>query len=158
MAEFRRLLVPHDFSTHANGALRLAARLVARGGRLVVLHVVTPFIPPAELPTGIAAAYVRPQELVAGARRQLERTVAKALPSKGGATVECKVEVGDPYDQIVKAGRTMDAIVMSTTGRTGLSHLLIGSVAEKVVRHSPVPVLTLRPEALRRAGRVVGAR
>jgi nucleotide-binding universal stress UspA family protein len=51
----------------------------------------------------------------------------------------------------------MDVIVMATTGRTGLSHLLIGSVAEKVVRHSPVPVLTLRPEAVRRAVKL-GAR
>jgi nucleotide-binding universal stress UspA family protein len=158
MAEFRRLLVPHDFSKQADGALKVAARLVARGGRLVVLHVVVPYVPVTDIPpAGIAASYVDPKELVAAASAQLERTVAKALPNKIGATVERKVELGDPHDQIIKEGRAMDVIVMATTGRTGLSHLLIGSVAEKVVRHSPVPVLTLRPEAVRRAVKL-GAR
>ena len=51
---------------------------------------------------------------------------------------ETKVEIGDPYQRIIAASRGMDAIVMSTAGRTGLSHLLIGSVTEKVVRHSTV--------------------
>src|SRR5688572_14778540 len=133
MAEFRRLLVPHDFSKHADGALKVAARLVGRGGKLVVLHVVVPFVPMTDFPpTGVAAAYVDPAELASAARRQLERAVTKALPGKLGAAVEMRVEVGDPHDQILRAGRTMDAIVMSTSGRTGLSHLLIGSVTEKV--------------------------
>ena len=158
MAEFRRLLVPHDFSKHANGALKVAARLVARGGQLVVLHVVVPFVPVTDIPpAGIATSYVSPDELVAAASRQLEQAVAKTLPKKIGATVVCKVEVGDPHDEIIKRGRTADVIVISTSGRTGISRLLIGSVAEKVVRHSPVPVLTLRPEAIRRAVKV-GAR
>jgi len=51
----------------------------------------------------------------------------------------------------VQAARAADSIVMATLGRTGLAHLVIGSVAEKVVRHSPVPVLTLRPSAIRSA-------
>jgi nucleotide-binding universal stress UspA family protein len=53
----------------------------------------------------------------------------------------------------VDAARGADLIVMSTMGRTGLSHLLVGSVAEKVVRHAPVPVLTLRPAGARKARR-----
>jgi nucleotide-binding universal stress UspA family protein len=61
--------------------------------------------------------------------------------------VDAKIMVGDPYQRIIEAARGMDAIVMSTAGRTGLSHLLIGSVAEKVVRHSPIPVVTLRAGA-----------
>jgi nucleotide-binding universal stress UspA family protein len=47
----------------------------------------------------------------------------------------------------------MDAVVMSTAGRTGLAHLVIGSVAEKVVRHSPIPVVTLRARRGRRAAK-----
>ena len=55
MAEFQRLLVPHDFSKHADGALKVAARLVGRGGKLVVLHVVVPFVPMTDIaPTGVA--------------------------------------------------------------------------------------------------------
>jgi len=49
----------------------------------------------------------------------------------------------------MNATRGVDSIVMATAGRTGLAHLLIGSVAEKVVRHAPVPVLTVRPASTR---------
>jgi nucleotide-binding universal stress UspA family protein len=150
MTAFRRILIPHDFSEHATRALRAAAKLVAPKGRLVVLHVVVPFTPVTDLPTAGIAAYVSPDELVTGARRQLERIVKRALPARLGATVETRVVVGDPYQRIIAAARGMDVVVMPTAGRTGLSHLLIGSVAEKVVRHSPVPVLTLRSEAARK--------
>jgi nucleotide-binding universal stress UspA family protein len=53
--------------------------------------------------------------------------------------------MGNPLQCILAAARDVDSIVMATVGRTGLAHFLIGSVAEKVVRHSPVPVLTIRP-------------
>jgi nucleotide-binding universal stress UspA family protein len=58
--------------------------------------------------------------------------------------------VGPPAGCILEAARKADAIVMGTLGRTGLPHLLIGSVAERVVRHAPVPVLTVRAPARRR--------
>ena len=149
MAPFRNILVPHDFSDPARKALELAAKLAPPGGRLLVLHVVVPFVPVTDLPAG-AGGYVAPQELVAGAKRQLDRAVAKTVRGRRTPRVETKVVIGDPYQRIVAAARGMDAIVMSTTGRTGLSHLLIGSVAEKVVRHSPIPVLTLRARAARK--------
>jgi nucleotide-binding universal stress UspA family protein len=150
MTPFRRILVPHDFSDHATAALRTAARLVSPGGRLLVLHVVVPFAPIADVPPAGIASYVSPDVLVSGAVRQLERMVAKALPGRTKAKVETKVELGDPYQRILDASRGMDLIIMSTAGRTGLSHLLIGSVTEKIVRHSRIPVLTLRPEAARK--------
>jgi len=153
MTEFRRILVPHDFSDHATAALKTAARLMAPSGRLTVLHVVVPIVPVTEIPPAGMAPYVSPVELVKAAEGQLERVVAKALPPRSRARVERKVEVGDPLQCIMDAARRVDVIVMSTAGRTGLSHLLIGSIAEKVVRHSPVPVLTLRPEAARKAAK-----
>ena len=149
MTAFRNVLVPHDFSDPAREALEFAAKLAAPSGRLLVLHVVVPFVPMTDLPVG-ASGYVAPQELVAGAKRQLDRAVAKAVRGRRRPRVETKVVVGDPHQRIMAAARGMDAIVMSTTGRTGLSHLLIGSVAEKVVRHSPIPVLTLRARAARK--------
>jgi nucleotide-binding universal stress UspA family protein len=153
MTDFRRILVPHDFSNHATAALQTAARLAAPGGRLIVLHVVVPIVPVTEIsPAGIAP-YVPTVELAKAAEQQLERVVAKALPARFRARVDRKVEVGDPFQCIMDAARRVDVIVMSTAGRTGLSHLLIGSVTEKVVRHSPVPVLTLRPEAARKAAK-----
>jgi len=153
MFPFRRILVPHDFSDPATGALKFAAKLIPSNGRLVVLHVVVPFVPLADIPPAGVSAYIAPEELISGAKRQLDRAIAKALPGKRGARVEAKVVIGDPYQRIVAAARGMDAIVMSTAGRTGLSHLLIGSVTEKVVRHSPIPVVTLRASAARKAAR-----
>ena len=143
MTLFRRILVPHDFSSHATRALKVAARLAtAHGGRLVVLHVITPFHPATGMPEE-SFEWVPDGDLVAGERRHLEALVSRTVTGRKAPTVTCKVEIGDPFRRIVDAARHADSIVMATAGRTGLSHLLIGSVAEKVVRHSRVPVLTL---------------
>jgi universal stress protein A len=153
MALFRRLLVPHDFSTAATNALRVAAKLLAPRGRILVLHAITPYTPVTDISPAALTTYMPPQELVASARRGLERVIRKHVPARLRSRVDARVVIGDPYQRILQAARGMDAIVMSTAGRTGLSHLLIGSVVEKVVRHSPVPVLTLRPEVVRRVAR-----
>ena len=150
MTPFRKILVPYDFSDPSRQALDFAAKLASPGGRLLVLHVVVPFLPVTDLPVG-PAGYIAPQEIVIGAKRQLDAAVAKVVRGKRAPRVETKVVIGDPHQRIVAEARGMDAIVMPTTGRTGLSHLLIGSVAEKVVRHSPVPVLTLRARAARKS-------
>jgi nucleotide-binding universal stress UspA family protein len=153
MTTFRRILVPHDFSQHASRALEFATRFLSPGGQLVVLHVVVPFVPLADIPPAGMANYITPGELITDAKRQLDATIAKTLPAKLAARTETKVVIGDPYERIIAAARGMDAIVMSTAGRTGLSHLVIGSVAEKVVRHSPVPVVTLRADAAAKAAK-----
>jgi nucleotide-binding universal stress UspA family protein len=152
MTPFRRLLVPHDFSDPANFALRFAADLIPSNGKLVVLHVVVPFVPVTDLPPAGTSSYIPPDALVDGAKKQLDRAIAKALRGKQ-VSVDAKVVIGDPYQRIIAAMRGMDGVVMSTSGRTGLTHLLIGSVAEKVVRHSPIPVITLRGEAAKKAVR-----
>jgi len=141
---FRKILVPHDFSRHADRSLQLAADLTRHGGRLRVLHVIPPFTPVVGLPPAEMGAYLPPADLIAQERRHLERLVRKVVRGSGAPVVECQVVVGDPHHRILDACRGMDAVVMATTGRTGLAHLLIGSVAEKVVRHASIPVLTLR--------------
>jgi nucleotide-binding universal stress UspA family protein len=148
MIRFRRLLVPHDLSTHADRALKVAADLVGPAGELLVLHAVAPIVPAADL-SGAPGFYIPIDELVQGARDHLDRVVGRVLRGRGPKT-RIAVTVGDPYASIMERTRGMDAIVMSTVGRTGLAHLVIGSVAEKIVRHSPIPVLTLRPSAARR--------
>jgi len=152
MTPFRRLLVPHDFSDPASYALRFAADLIPSNGKLVVLHVVVPFVPVTDIPPAGIASYIAPDELVAGAKKQLDRAITKALRGKQ-VSVDAKVEIGDAYQRIIAATRGTDGVVMSTSGRTGLSHLLIGSVAEKVVRHSPIPVITLRAATAKKAVR-----
>ncbi len=142
---FRRILVPHDFSDHAAKALRVAADLVAQpGGRIRVLHAIAPFFPTGDVFSAEVGAWVPPPDLLKRERERLQQIVARTLRDRAEG-IDCRVVIGDPYQCIMDAVRGMDSIIMTTAGRTGLTHLLIGSVAEKVVRHSPIPVLTLRP-------------
>jgi nucleotide-binding universal stress UspA family protein len=147
MKLFRRILVPHDFSDHASRALALATQLARQSnGRLLVLHVLTPFKPITGVPEE-AMVWV-PATTVAGERSRLAALVARTV-GRRGPRVDCKVVVGDAFERILEAAGGCDVVVMSTAGRTGLARLVIGSIAEKIVRHSPVPVLTLRPARVR---------
>jgi nucleotide-binding universal stress UspA family protein len=152
MQPFRRLLVPHDLSDYADDALDVASQLAGPEGEILVLHVVVPYVPTAQLPA--VAIQLPIAEMKADAARHLRRVVAQRVGTRGPKT-RIEVVVDDPYRGIAEHSRGCDAIVMSTRGRTGLAHLLIGSVAEKVVRHSTIPVLTLGPKA---AQRIVRAR
>ena len=137
---FHHILVPHDFSPQATVALRVAAALARKNrGRLTVLYVLVPFYLPADAPFGMTP----PGDLAPEQRASLERLVAKAL-GRGAPLVTVRVAIGDAAERILEGARSADSIVMATSGRTGLAHFLIGSVAEKVVRHATVPVLTLR--------------
>jgi nucleotide-binding universal stress UspA family protein len=153
MTRFRHILVPHDLSAHANRALRVAADLVAPGGELVVLHAIVPYVPATDLPVADLGAYISSAELLSGARRRLEREVTRVLGKRPTPRITIAVELDEPARCIARRSRGMDLIVIATAGRTGLSHLVIGSVAEKVVRHSPIPVLSLRPETAARLAR-----
>jgi universal stress protein A len=146
MPHLRRLLVPHDLSDYADEALAMAAELAGPTGDLLVLHAMMPFVPTAEVAIAIQ---VPVGEMMADAKRHLEGVVTRVIGSRGPKTT-IKVLVGDPYRSIMDHTPNRDAIVMSTRGRTGLAHLLIGSVAEKTVRHSEIPVLTLRARTGRR--------
>lgn len=84
-----------------------------------------------------------------GAKKELESFIAQHLES--GLHVTPVVRVGVPADEIVNFARDerMDIIIMATHGRTGLRHIVMGSVAEKVVRSAAVPVLTVKPGTIR---------
>ena len=144
MAIFKKILVPHDFSPSADAALATAADLAAlHDGTLRVLHVIPPIRPahgrPLPPPSGDIAA----------ARERLAAVVARAT-ARRKVRATSTVEIGPPVACILAAAAKADAIVMGTLGQTGLARLLIGSVAERVVRHAPVPVLTVRAAARRR--------
>lgn len=155
---FSKILVPHDASAPATHALRVAAELALRtGGRLVVLRAIAPFLPFSDLGSAEGSGWIPPEDVVATELDSLERLVKKAL-AKSAPPIECRVVVGSPYETIMDAARDVDSIVMATHGRTGLEHILIGSIAEKVIRHAPVPVLTIRPPSATRRERRKGAR
>jgi nucleotide-binding universal stress UspA family protein len=146
MALFRRILVPHDFSDHATRALRVAADLARnqRGSRITVLHVVVPYYPGLGFPSPEEVAWTPSVDFTESLQTRLERIVARTVPGPGGPKVDVKIVLGDVLTEIVGAAGRADSIVMSTVGRSGLAHLVIGSVTEKVVRHAPVPVLVIR--------------
>lgn len=145
MTLFKKILVPYDFSPSADAALAAAVELAAtHGGTLRVLHVIPPIRPahgrPLPPPAGDIAAV----------RERLAATVARATGRRRLRRVASEVVIGPPTACILTAAAKADAIVMGTLGQTGLARLLIGSVAERVVRHAAVPVLTVRAPARRR--------
>ena len=149
---FARVLVPFDFSDHATRALEVAAGLAGPAGTVTVLHATPPVYtsmggPAADL------AWTPPPEMIGDLRRQLEALVTRVLGREEASRVRCRVVPADPVTAILDAAKRADAIVMTTLGRTGLGHLLMGSVAEKVVRHATIPVLTLHPAAAKRLAR-----
>jgi nucleotide-binding universal stress UspA family protein len=140
---FRRILVPHDFSETATHALRVAADLAERhGGRITVLHVLTPFYSGPGYPTQDEIAWTPPAEMTRERERRLGDLVRDALGPRA-ERVTCRAVLGEAVPAILDAAKDADVIVVATLGRTGLARFLIGSVAEKVVRHAAIPVLTV---------------
>jgi nucleotide-binding universal stress UspA family protein len=140
---FRRILVPIDFSAPSRHALKIAVDLAAEhGGRVHAVHAVTPYYLAADA-TPSPGAYIEPGPLIEAARKTLSKEVDRAV-GRRQVKVRSDVLLGEPVQVILDSARGADSIVMATMGRTGLERLLIGSVAERVVRHSPVPVLSVR--------------
>jgi universal stress protein A len=142
--EIRQILAPTDFSDFSTHAIECAYELARKfGAKLLLLHVV-------ELPVFPIEGYV-PQHvvpLIEDLKRQWSLELEGILPAAQGITVEItrRVVTGTPYRKIVEIAEAenVDLIVMATRGRTGLSHLVMGSVAERVVRTASCPVLTIR--------------
>jgi nucleotide-binding universal stress UspA family protein len=145
MIEIKKILFPTDFSEFSNHALKYAVALAERfQAKLVVLHV-------CEHPiagSGIEAYHFAVPEYVV----DLEQRERKALDSLTAelrgrhVDVEPVFIIGKAYQEIVKTAkqREVDVITMATHGSKGLSHLVFGSTAEKVVRLAPCPVLTVK--------------
>ncbi len=145
MVPIRRILFPTDFSEYADHAwayvLTFAKEFAAE---VHVLHV----LPPPPRLTETYAVNFDPDALLeaqrADATALLERQVQAA--KEAGLTAQATIQVGVDHHEILEHARAhaVDLIVMGTHGRTGLAHVLLGSVAEKVVRRAPCPVLTIR--------------
>jgi nucleotide-binding universal stress UspA family protein len=147
MLPIRTILHPTDFSTHSAYAFQIACAL-ARDyhARLLVLHV---WQPSAAVSGDCIIPVLLDEEAV---RRGLEEQLRNVRPADPGIPVEHQMLLGNPVAEILRlAGeRSCDLIVMGTHGRRGLGRLLMGSVAEQVVRQAPCLVLTLKnpaPEA-----------
>ncbi len=145
----RHILVPHDFSEMAQHALSYAIDLATKlDATLTIVHAYE--VPSYGYPEGVTLS---PE--IAGSIRSAAETTLGAVVSAArasGLEVRSALRQGPAWSEIEAAAREAkaDLIVMGTHGRHGLARVLLGSVAEKVVRTSPCPVLTVRaPEAAR---------
>jgi nucleotide-binding universal stress UspA family protein len=142
----KRILAPTDFSPGAETAVRWAMVLgKVFGAEVTLLHVMDLRIPLiADLPGEMAMAAM-PDLLEQVRRESTAETKKLAARFPGAKTV---LREGIPRTMILQVGEEIraDLIVMGTHGRTGLAHVFFGSVAEHVVRHSNVPVLTVRQQ------------
>ncbi len=146
--EIRYILAPTDFSDASNQAVTYALGLAhACGAKLSLLHVVEPLASP--LNGYISADLIT--TLLDDLEREAHMQLAQLLSEAGAANVEVTrhVVVGVPYEIILETAKAqqVDLIAMVTRGRTGLSHLVLGSGAERVVRLATCPVLTVRATA-----------
>jgi nucleotide-binding universal stress UspA family protein len=145
-AAFSKILCPIDFDRDSIQALELASRLATQNGAAVyLLAVIAAPSEASELPP--VPLDLNPQ-FEAVCRGRLE---AMAKDKLAGIPHEIFVESGNAAPQILKlaAEQNIDLIVMGTHGRKGVKHFLLGSVAERVIRESPVPVMTIRPNPSR---------
>lgn len=145
-----KILLPFDFSRHSLETLRFALSLRAYfAADYVLLHVV---------PAGEAETFAtlggEPGEVqtrrVGEALAELEREAERRRQEVPGIELACRATVGVPFKEICRLAEeeNFQLIVIGTHGRTGLSHLLIGSTAERVVQHASCPVLSIKPQFL----------
>ncbi|HEX7842011.1 MAG TPA: universal stress protein [Kofleriaceae bacterium] len=141
---FTKILCPIDFSPGSREALRLAAELARDApAQLVLAHV---WEPPRWSNGEIPLAPGVIQDMVDSEEAELARWKAEAQ-KLGAKEIAVQFLSGVPWDEIVtlvKSDPAIDLVVMGTHGRTGIKHVLLGSVAEKVVRYAPCPVLVAR--------------
>src|SRR5437016_7879524 len=135
----KKILFPTDFSAFGQEALRWATVLARdTGATMIIAHVEEP-----PMAYGGGEMYFPAEE---GDREELKQALVKIVPADPNVRFEHKLLAGDPASAIVEAAEqeNADLIVIGTHGRTGLTRLLMGSVAEAVVRRAKCPVLTVK--------------
>jgi nucleotide-binding universal stress UspA family protein len=145
MKDFSSILIAVDFSDSSDNAFQMALALAKKfSSRLLVLHVINE-------PIDLRGFYVPhisfdklEEEIEEGAKKMMESFCRRHMD--GFEDYETLIMPGLPYDEIIKQSTEHKAelIVLGTHGRAGLDHVLFGSTAEKVVRKSTIPVLTVR--------------
>ncbi len=147
----RTILFPTDFSEYSRQAFQIACDVATRNeGRVIVLHA----HPPATVVGGDL-----PQAIEYEDEDEARRKLASILPATADVPVQHLFVAGIPGPVIARAIREVhaDLVVMGTHGRRGLSRVLMGSVAEEVVRRAECPVLLVKPQAVHAEAKPLGA-
>jgi len=136
------ILHPTDFSDCSGYALSIACDLAKQHNAKILVLYVAETLGPENVTYGEAVSQLQPL----GYRGRLEKYLTEAAPQPDGFSIEHVLSEGDPAREIDRLARKhqADLIVMGTHGHTGLERLLMGSVAEAVVRLAPCPVLTAK--------------
>lgn len=143
MAFIKKILAPTDCSEPSVDAMRFAIELAKQHqAHLIIFHVVSP-------PNPFVYTQASAIELAkSDSKTNVEKMVEEYWESLGETDIEPEfiIKEGDPFDKIMRYAKqkACNLIVMGTHGRTGIMHIMMGSVAEKVVRYSPIPVLTVK--------------
>ena len=144
MINLRTILVPSDFSECSEAALRYGLELARRfDARLHLLHVVQDPLTQPWAAEGFSAPLF---EVVDKWQREARERLLLSVPEADRDRVTVVSTVAWPYAEILRHAieHNIDLIVMGTHGRGGVTHMLLGSIAEKVIRRAPCPVLTVR--------------
>lgn len=142
MIAVREILVPIDFSEASKKALQYAVPFAEQfGARLTLLYVVEPV----NVPDFVSPLLMENDRVVKVAKGKLD-LLCKQKAIDPRLVRKTLVRTGTPFQEITGAARTLkvDLIIIATHGRTGVKHALLGSTAERVLRHAPCPVLTVR--------------
>lgn len=148
MITLNRILLPTDFSDYAKTAMNYSCAFAEHfGAELHLLHVLQDLVAMVPEP---GLAFPPPGDYMTELRESAERALEQLLDPNWaeGKTIVKATRQGPPFLEIIRYAKEVDIdmIVIGTHGRSGLAHALLGSVAEKVVRKAPCPVLTVRPD------------
>jgi nucleotide-binding universal stress UspA family protein len=146
---FSKILAPTDFSDDSQLALTYVTELAQKfSSEVIVIHVDQPLAPVmiGDLSPGFDVGTVNriAEEQRLAALKELDQVTARLRET--GIKARSLMRVGAPFLEIINAAQSesTDLVVMATHGRSGLAHVLMGSVAERVVNKAPCPVLTIR--------------
>jgi nucleotide-binding universal stress UspA family protein len=153
MTRLKKILAPADLSELSISGVRVGLDLAEwQQSEVVIYHVITveetPFPQGKEDWVVTQTEHPKLKKLLEQRRKRLDAFVRDNFPNEhAGGKIRQKVGIGTPYRAIVDAAvmEGADLIVMSTHGRTGLAHMLVGSVTERVLRRAPCPVLAVPP-------------
>ncbi|MBD3225523.1 MAG: hypothetical protein GF313_12410 [Caldithrix sp.] len=148
--QFKRILVPFDFSEHAKMAYQSALNIADNNqAQITLLYVLNRESHPEFYSWGMSDVFETIPDIEQKARAQLEKVIQE-IPNPDGVAIQTEVTEGVPHKGIKEYAdeHELDLLIIATHGRVGLDRFLLGSTTEKVIRSVPLPILTLKQQSI----------